>query len=36
MASSEVKPLSGVDPAKRKAKPQIRDVEVYQRILRGD
>lgn len=36
MASSDVKPLSGVDPAKWKAKPQIRDVEVYQRILRGD
>jgi len=32
---SDVKQLSGVDPAKWKAKPQIRDVEIYQRILRG-
>ncbi|GCL74908.1 hypothetical protein PN4B1_48940 [Paenibacillus naphthalenovorans] len=33
--SDEVKPLQGTDPGKWKAKPQIRDVQVYQRILRG-
>ncbi|NTZ16370.1 hypothetical protein EXW96_01860 [Paenibacillus sp. JMULE4] len=32
---SHVTQLSGVDPAKWKAKPQIRDVEIYRRILRG-
>ena len=31
----DVKPLSGMDPAKWKAKPHIRDMEIYQRILRG-
>ncbi len=35
VAASDVPPVSGVDPAKWKAKPQMRDLEVYQRILRG-
>jgi transposase len=32
---SGAKPLSEVDSAKWKAKPQIRDMEIYQRILGG-
>jgi len=34
-SNSNVKQLSGADPTKWKAKPQIRDIEIYQRILRG-
>jgi len=33
--TSSVKPLSGMDPAKWKVKPHIRDMAIYQRILGG-
>jgi len=33
--TSDVKPLNGVDPAKWRAKPHIRDMAIYQRILGG-
>lgn len=31
----DVKPLNSMDPAKWKAKPHIRDMEIYRRIMRG-